>query len=109
MQATFPEGQFRVKIHKYSLGENIQVYTDLIKDTYDSAMNDLKWRFEVAHKALTPEEWQALKDYEKRQEENNKMKDAVKNLVNDFEHIDRDSITGEILSGGNTYMDVSPL
>jgi hypothetical protein len=89
LKATYPEAEFRVRIQKYSMGESIHVSTDLMKNTFALRYNEPENR--------------PIFDY------NKKIEEKIENLLHGFWQIARDESTGEILSGGNTYLNISSL
>ena len=83
----YPGAKFSVRLSKYSMGESINIQTDLLK-------RDL-----VDHGGYS--------SYEYSKETIAKMNE-IKALVKGYESVDRDQY-GEILSGGNTYLFVDPI
>jgi hypothetical protein len=84
----FPNAVFSVRIHKYSMGESIRVETDAFSYTTTQDESGFGWR----------KEWQ-----------NKEAKDQIQLLLKEYESFDRDEMTGEILSGGNTFLFVQPI
>lgn len=87
LKKAYPEATFRVKIDKYSMGESINVYTSLIDDI----------------RGMTEKE---KIDYKinNNSEPYNDLLTCLRKELKGYENIFRDEITGEILSGGNTYL-----
>ncbi len=109
LQKTYPTAKFTVKIHKYSMGESIYVKTDLIKAwTQEDSDNDWKKRT----RAMGSEPFiitDSIKATEAKSEHNEVIRKEIEVLLAPFWHIDYDSYSGEILSGGNTYMNIGEL
>jgi len=105
----YPNAKIKVRIQKYSGGESINVYTDLLKDPYNTLpeFNHIQWKRRVGQN-LSQEEY---KIYKKGSEMWDKMKEKereIKILLSDFSYVSRDQF-GEVLSGGNTFLFVEPL
>ena len=85
----YPDAKVRVKIQKYSLGESIHVYTDLMPQRpWTANYNDPEMQeYKI--------KWQSVKD-------------ELEKLLKDFSHVDRDDF-GNILGGGNIYLFIEPL
>jgi len=98
----FPGATFRVKIDKWSTGESISVYTDLIKEWTDEDVHN-QWLVASGRVIETTPE---IKKTLNKAEHNRQVTQEIKEILKDFWHVDRDEITGEILAGGNTYLTV---
>jgi len=107
LQKQYPTAKFTVKIHKYSMGESIYVKTDLIKAwTQEDSDNDFKQRY----RANMPYEiTDSIKATRAKSERNEVIRHEIEALLKNFWHIDYDSYSGEILGGGNTYMNIGEL
>lgn len=83
LKKEYPNAKFSVRIDKYSMGESINISTDL-----------------VAREVLTLPNGEEVNGYAQ------KTIDTIHNIermLKDFKHVDRDDY-GEILSGGNTFL-----
>ena len=111
LQRQYPQASFRVRLSKYSMGESIHVKTDLLLAYPDDPrqtwldLDNRSRRGEV----LTPTEWAQLHEHHRIRTANNETSDTLSRLLRAYESIDRDSVTGEILSGGNTYVFIERL
>jgi hypothetical protein len=90
IKKAFPNAIVKVFIDKYSMGESINIRTDLIKRTI---VADPRGYGTVGY--FTDEVKENLKHLEL--------------LLKDYQSVDRDEATGEILSGGNTYLFIDEL
>lgn len=91
LKKEYPDNQFKVRIEKYSMGETIRVYTDRV----------IEFENKKAEYQMNEDEKQERQEIT---ELNHKIKNEIQALLKDFSHVDRCEITGEILSGGNTYL-----
>ncbi len=90
LKSEFPDAIFKVRIHKYSMGESINVNTDLLqREKVEDTGSYLGYSMKMT-------------DQSKRNLE------QIKNLIGDHEHLDRDE-SGDILSGGNTFLFIETL
>lgn len=112
----YPAATFRVRIHKYSMGKSIHVQTNLLQEILPTVQlhGETVWLSALDCKAnrqetLTGEEWDALWAYRKAIKARHDQAEEIKRVLSGYESIDRDSATGEILSGGNTYLFVECL
>jgi hypothetical protein len=109
LQKQYPTARFTVKIHKYSMGESIYVKTDLIKAwTQEDSDNDWKKRT----RAMGDQPFiitDSIKATEAKSEANEKIRHEIEALLKNFWHIAYDSYSGEILSGGNSYINIGEL
>jgi len=104
LRKTFPTGQFKVKIKKFAGGEAIKVKTDLLKEWTEKDTEN-HWLIGSGKiREVTPEIQETLK----KVEYNNQIKKEIEKLLQGFTYIARDEF-GEILAGGNTYLDVDRL
>ena len=103
----FPDSKFKVKIDKYSMGESIYIYADLIKQI-PNGFFDLEWKRRVGEH-LSAEEYELYKKGKMILENNNQIEQEIKQLLKTFWHVDYDEYTHEILSGGNTFLFVERL
>lgn len=82
----FPNAKVSVYINKYSMGESINVKTDLV----------------VREKVTDPDSYTG---YRMKLTDLGQLNlNTLKHLLRDYESIDRDEATGEILCGGNTFL-----
>jgi hypothetical protein len=88
LKNAYPEAQFRVRIHKYSMGESIHVNTDLIK-----------------REKVSEEFGVDIIGYSKKATE---VLGHIETLLRGYESIDRDQ-WGDILGGGNTFLFIEEL
>lgn len=85
----YPNAKFSVRLDKYSMGESINVHTDLIvreRIEHEGGYHEYKYSNETVAKIR-----------------------EIESLLSSYKHIDRDEYSGEILSGGNTYLFVEPI
>lgn len=90
LKKVYPTAQFQVWIHKYSMGESINVRTDLIKSEKVADAGSY-----TGYSAQTTEEGK-------------KHRGVIEKLLSKYKSVDRDQ-WGEILSGGNTFLFVGEL
>jgi len=106
LEKKFPNNIFRIRIPR-----NVMViYTDLVVNI-PSEYQDANWRVIVAG-SRTDEDMHKSKLYEKMFRQNMEMEDEIMDVLrkhNIKESISYDSITGEILLGGNFYINIRPL
>lgn len=103
LQAKYPQATFQVRLEKYSMGERINISTDLLQE---AAWTDEICRIDQAmrnHEDVSEGDYKALKAYQEQTVKNNEIHRQLKADVRAYEHVDRDE-RGEILSGGNTYV-----
>ena len=108
LQKSFPSALFSVKLHKYSMGESININTSLLMELPPD--NELIWKAEdmlrngkgLEHGMPEHTAWKARKEAIAF---NDEMVNKIKMLIGSYESIDRDAM-GEILSGGNTYINI---
>ena len=108
LQRLYPQAAFQVRLHKYSMGESINVYTSLLQE---ADWTDAICRIDQAmrnHEDVSEGDYKALKAYQEQTVKNNEITRQLRADLSAFEHIDRDS-RGEILSGGNTYLHIARL
>ena len=105
LKKEFPKNNFRVKIDKYSMGESININTDLIesapKDEYKVINN-------YAKEYSAEEQLQAEREARARRDRNQQVTKKIETLLQDYWRVDKDA-QGEILAGGNTFIGVSSL
>lgn len=97
----------RVRFHKYNMGESIYIHTGVMR-SWSEEVNQAWWKAHLVNPPPLTEQEQALvQERREAQEHNDRITQQVRQLVGSYEQIDRDETTGEILSGGNTYMHIS--
>jgi hypothetical protein len=88
LKKNYPGAKFSVRLDKYSMGESINVHTDLlVREKIEYPTGGFTYGYSDATVA--------------------KMRE-IKSLLSEYESVDRDQY-GEILSGGNTYLFIEPL
>lgn len=97
-----PQSFFSVRIHKYSMGESIRVKTNLLKQTTAEGYHE-SCRLN-RQEELSDEQYKVAAAYRKAVVHNHKVEEGVRGLLRDYESVDLDPVTGEILAGGNTYL-----
>lgn len=85
----YPNAIFKVRIHKYSMGESIYVTTNA-------------FTFEIVPDPV------GYGSIRKMSEQDRENKHYIEKLLQDYESVDRDE-SGDILSGGNTFLFVESL
>ena len=107
LQKQYPGAKFTVKIHKYSMGESIYVKTNLLK-TWTEEDSDNNWKKQ--YRANGPYKiTESMRATEAKNKHNEVIRNELEALLKSFWHIDYDSFSGEILGGGNTYMNIGEL
>lgn len=96
----FPNFRFKVRIEKYSGGESINVYTNLLKKR---VFSDAVWRVNANANYSEQDMQEYLKDKEKSAQNEQKERE-IKELIGQHEKVDYDTQTGEVLQGGNTFL-----
>lgn len=108
LQGLYPHAQFRVRLEKYSMGESIHVYTDLLEE---GQWSEDMWKIESQmknHEDVSEGDYKAYQAYKAMLLKNTETQRKLKADLVAFEHVDRDS-QGEILGGGNTYLHIHRL
>jgi len=98
----FPKAKFKVKISKYSLGESINIYTDLMPE-WTAEDSDNYWKLS-GH--IVDEITDSIKKTVGKIETARLLRERIGELL--FWHVDRDAF-GEILGGGNSYLHIERL
>lgn len=105
LRKEWPDAQFKVRKETSSLHKAFDVYTDLIIEYDHERFRELDQK--LSRNGLKGEDLKEFRHLEKIIDHNRRVKKKIKNdLLADFWHIDRDQRSGEILSGGNTYLNV---
>lgn len=102
----YPLSTHRVRIEKYSGGECIYIKTSALNPPEYQIYNQLNDK--LRSEGLNEEENTLYEATKKQNERYNEKQDSIKKLLNEFWHVDRDD-QGEILAGGNSYIDVESL
>jgi|SRR3989304_4356867 len=85
LKKEFPNAKVNVYISKYSMGESINVKTDLVPREKLVDPSGYGYTEKITDIGLI-------------------NLNRMKMLLREFESVDRDEATGEILSGGNTFL-----
>lgn len=103
LKKAYPTAFFSVRIDKYSMGESINIKTDLFKE---SAFKQESYALEckLNREGLAGDDFAKWQDIKKTNEYNRNLEKELHSLVMNFQHVDYDKYSGEILSGGNTYL-----
>lgn len=108
LAAQYPTAHFRVRLHKFSMGESIHVKTDLLKESpYSHDIYALDCR-QNRGEHLTEDEYTRWMAYRTVLAHNRQMSQDIRTHLIRYESIDRDQF-GEILGGGNTYLNIERL
>jgi hypothetical protein len=99
LKKKFPDYVFKVKTNKYSMGESFNVYTDMLPEHPGRKVNKSYHDLEGIDRL----------EFDLFTEERQRIEKMIKELVGHHESIDRCPMTGEILSGGNTFMFIERL
>lgn len=81
----YPNAKFEVKINKYSMGESINVRTNAFKIDQIPDPRGYGYVMQASEQDAT-------------------TRDHIRKVLSDYESVDRDPYSGEILNGGNTYL-----
>ncbi len=106
LRKKYPDAKFKVRKKSSSLHKAFTVYTDLIEEHDRQRFRELNKELDTG--GLKGEKWEEYKEIQEKIEENRRITKEIKDLLSEFWHVDRDSISGEILSGGNVYLSVEP-
>ena len=104
LKKQYPEATFRVRIEKYSGGETIYIYTDLVKE-FTPEEAEAHWLYNTGQVTEITEVVERMK---KKKARNKKIDQDIHRLLKDYYHIAYDEYSGEVLLGGNTYLDILP-
>ena len=108
LRSLYPQAQFQVRLHKYSMGESINVYTDLLEaGQYSEDIWTTESRMRQ-QESVSDAEYQAYQAYKAMLLKNTETTRRLRADLSGYERVDRDE-RGEILSGGNTYLHISRL
>lgn len=92
LKKEYPDAKFSVRIEKFSMGESIEIITDLLPPQ-PKVPKEIVNDYNETTEFLKP--WLGGC----REIENN-----IRILLKDFWNVRRDLATGDILGGGNTYL-----
>jgi len=109
----YPRAEFRVRIQTSGFDRTLEIRTDLLQYTrkVEEAHCDLEWKLR-RREGLNEKEWETYQIYEQIKDQDAEMKRSIKEILRKHdieEYIRRCEITGEILLGGNFYIDIRPL
>jgi DNA repair photolyase len=109
----YPKAEFRTRIRRGGFDRTLEIRTDLLRYTRDvnEKHYDLEWKLR-RQEGLTEKEWETYQIYEQIKTQDAEMKRSIKEILKKHgieEYIRRCEITGEILLGGNLYIDIRPL
>jgi len=109
----YKNADFKVRIKRAGFDRTIDIRTDLLQYTRSVAEKhcDLEWKLRRGE-GLRGKEAEDYEFYEKLKEQDEQMKRRLKEILQKHgieEHVRRCPISGEILLGGNLYIDINPL
>ena len=105
LKTEYPEASFSVRIKKSGYSETIYIHTSLISYLTEEEQEKY-WLFLTKQAEFSSQEIQPILD---KLEDEKRIKENIYHLLRSFYHVDHDEITGEILLGGNTYIQILPL
>jgi hypothetical protein len=108
----YPRAEFRVRIKRAGFDRTLEIRTDLLQYTrqMQEAHYDLEWK--LRREGLNEKEWETYQIYEQIKTQDAEMRRSLKEILKKHgieEDIRRCPISGEILLGGNLYIDIKPL
>ena len=108
----YPRAEFRVRIKRAGFDRTLEIRTDLLQYTrkVQEAHYDLEWK--LRREGLNEKEWETYQIYEQIKDQDAEMKRSIKEILKKHgieEYVRRCPISGEILLGGNLYIDIYPL
>jgi RNase adaptor protein for sRNA GlmZ degradation len=109
----YKKADFKVRIKRAGFDRAIDIRTDLLQYTRSVAEKhyDLEWKLRRGE-GLRGKEAENYEFYEKLKEQDEQMKKHLKEILRRHgieEHVRRCPVSGEILLGGNLYIDINPL
>jgi len=107
LERNFPDNIFRIRTGSHSV---MVIYTDLIKDIPNDLQN-ANWRVLVQH-SWSDEDIHKSNLYLEMTNQNREMRDKIMEILRKHgikEEYQVDQVTGEILQGGNFFINVRPL
>ena len=106
LERSFPNNIFRIRTDLYSM----DIYTDLIKDI-PNALQNANWRV-LVQGSRADKDIDKSNLYRKMMKQNEERRDKIMDILRKSgirEEYQRDQMTGEILLGGNFYINIRPL
>lgn len=107
LNEVFSEGTFKVRKRSSNLHRSFTVYTDLFENPDRQRFREL--RQEMNEGGIRGEKLEEYNEIEEQVDHDKELERKIKDLLRDWEEIRRDNATGEILSGGNSYLFVERL
>jgi len=105
LKTEYPEASFRVRIKRCGCSESIHIYTSLVSYLTEEEQ-EKHWLFMTKQAEFSNQEIQPILE---KLEDEKRIKENILSILRGFYHVDHDEITGEILLGGNTYIQILPL
>jgi len=105
LKTEYPEASFSVRIKKSGYSETIYIYTSLVSYLTEEEQEKY-WLFLTKQAEFSNQEIQPILE---KLEDEKRIKENILSILRGFYHVDHDEITGEILLGGNTYIQILPL
>jgi len=106
LKQKYPNAKFKVRIEKYTLGESINVYTNLLHDVDYNEKYELEQKMRI--NGLAGKDLQAYKNIRNKIQRNSEINNSIRTLLKDYYHVNYDE-WGNILAGGNTYLHIDIL
>ena len=107
LERNFPNNIFRIRTGPHG---TMVIYTDLIKDIPNDLQN-ANWRV-LAQRSWADEDIDKSNLYQKMMEQNREIRDKIMDILRKAgirEKYQTDQVTGEILQGGNFFINTRPL
>jgi len=107
LERNFPNNIFRIRTGPHG---TMVIYTDLIKDIPNDLQN-ANWRV-LAQRSWADEDIDKSNLYQKMMEQNGEIRDKIMDILRKAgirEKYQIDRVTGEILQGGNFFINTRPL
>jgi len=107
LERNFPNNIFRIRTGPHG---TMVIYTDLIKDIPNDLQN-ANWRV-LVQRSWADEDIDKSNLYQKMMEQNEEMRDKIMDILRKAgirEKYQTDQVTGEILQGGNFFINTRPL
>jgi len=105
LRKEYPKGKFSVRKKTYSGGKSYDIRTDLFRE-----FNEVRWtqlNRKMMDEGISGKDYDEWKQLKETDEHNKELRKHIKELLREYENIDRNG-RGEIMTGGNTYLDISP-
>ena len=108
----YPRAEFRVRIKRAGFDRTLEIRTDLLQYTrqVQEVHCDLEWK--LRREGLNEKEWETYQIYEQIKDQDAEVRRSLREILKKHgieEHVRRCPISGEILLGGNLYIDIRPL